>query len=103
VARLREAEARKTYDELSKFVAQQDVVDSIERAAKDKRLLRKAKANPKAYLEADGHRLPANTQVKILQQRVQVSGTITLCVQVCRQVGPFLFCVQICITVVFQT
>ena len=93
---------RQSFHELSGFVSRQDVVNSLERAAKDKKLLWKAKTNPEAFLRAEGRTLPARAKFTISQERTAVSGQIRLCVRVCRLVGRFLVCVQICITIIFQ-
>jgi hypothetical protein len=96
------AKATKSFDELSAFVSRQDVVDALNKAGKDRRLLRLAKSDPKAFLLGEGIKLPPRSEVTILQKRVAVSGQITICVQVCRQIGRFMVCAQICITIVFQ-
>ena len=99
--RVPSSKARQALTELSALVASQDVADALEKAAKDKRLLRKAMANPTGFLRGENIKLPPRAKFKISQLRPGVSGRITICIQVCRQIGRFMFCVQICISIVF--
>jgi hypothetical protein len=94
---------RQTFSELSTFLSRPDLIDALERAANDRALLRQAKANPRAFLRAQGINVPPRTDLEVLQRRATVSGRITICVRICRRFGPIQACADICITVVFQT
>jgi len=96
---------RETLDELSRFVARQEVVDALEKAGQDKQILKQAKADPKGYLRSEGLILPPGADAKILQQSAAVSaqkasGKITVSITVCRKVGKATVCATISITVV---
>jgi len=97
------SKTKKSFAELSAFVSRQDVVDALDKACRNKKLLRQAKSDPRRFLQGEGITLPPRSEITILQRRVAVSGQITICVQVCRQIGRFLVCAQVCITIVFQT
>jgi len=94
--------ARQTFIELSQFASNQDVVNALNKAGRNKLLLREAKANPKKYLTNEGIKAPTGATLSISQSRPTVSGQITICFQVCRQLGRVLVCAQICVTIVFQ-
>ena len=95
--KMQTAKATRAYDQLSKFVARQDVVDALEKAAKSPALFRKAKADPKAFLESEGIKVPARTELTIARQAGAPSGSLILCLIVCIVIGRFFFCVRICV------
>jgi hypothetical protein len=81
-------------------VARQDVVDALEKAAKSPTLLRKAKADPKAFLESEGIKVPARSQITIARQAGSPTGGGRIfCLTICIILGRFFFCVRICIIV----
>jgi hypothetical protein len=97
--KLQAAKTRSVLDELSKFANQQAVVDAIERAGKDRALLRKAKKDARAYLRGEGLELPPRAELTISEQRIAV-GAIRVCLTVCRASGPIIVCVRVCIRIV---
>jgi hypothetical protein len=94
------AKAISTYGELSKFVARQDVVDALEKAAKNQALFRKVKTDAGAFLRSEGIKVPPRTQISVSRQVEVPTRRILFCVYVCRQVGRFLLCTRICIPIV---
>jgi hypothetical protein len=93
---------KRSFDELSKFVSRQDVIDALGKAGKNKALFRKAKADPKAFFRGESIKIPPRTELTIARRAVGVSGQISICVQVCRVILGFTVCVQVCIVIVFQ-
>ena len=91
--------AKRTFDELSKFTNQQGVIDALERAGKDRTLLRSAKRDGKAFLKAEGLSVPARAEVTISERRIAV-GQIRICITVCRRVGSFIVCATVCTRII---
>jgi hypothetical protein len=91
--------AKRTFDELSKFTNQQAVVNALERAGKDRTLLRSAKRDAKAFLKSEGLRLPPRAEVTIAERRIAV-GQIRICITVCRRVGPIVVCATVCTRII---
>ena len=52
MAKIETGRAKLAFDELSAFTNQQPVIDALERAGKDRTLLRRAKRDAKAFLKA---------------------------------------------------
>ena len=77
------AKATRTYNALSKFVARQDVVDALEKATKSPTLFRKAKADPKAFLQSEGVKVPARAQITIARQTGAPTGGRIYCLTIC--------------------
>ena len=90
---------RKTHEELSGFLAKEEIINSFERAIKDRTLLRKAKRDTKAYLKEEGHDLPPQTEFTISEARIIVTGQIRVCIRACRKFGPYTICVEYCKTI----
>jgi hypothetical protein len=99
MARLQTTRARQAFDELSKFANQQAVIDALERAGKNRPLLRKAKRDAKAFLRGEGLTPPPRADVTISERRIAV-GQIRVCVTVCRQIGPVIVCVTVCTRII---
>jgi hypothetical protein len=99
MAKIQTAKARSTFEELSAFTNQQAVIDVLERAGKDRTLLRKAKQDPKAFLKGEGLSLPPRADVTISERRIAV-GQIRICVTVCRVVGPVVVCATVCTRII---
>jgi hypothetical protein len=99
MAKLDTVKARASFDSLSKFVNQQAVVDALDRAGKDRAILRKAKQDAKAFLKDEGLTLPPRTEFTVSEARIAV-GQIRVCLTVCQVSGGRLFCVRICSTII---
>lgn len=99
MAKIQTDRAKRTFDELSKFTNQQAVIDALERAGKDRTLLRSAKRDGKAFLKTEGLRVPARAEVTISERRIAV-GQIRICITVCRQVGSFVVCATVCTRII---
>ena len=96
--KINSAKAQQAFDELSKSLSQQPVIDALQRAGKDRKLLRQAKKDPMKYLSGEGVRLPPRSDVTISELRIPTG--LRLCITVCRRVGPFIFCTRICIPII---
>jgi hypothetical protein len=99
MAKIQAARNQDTFNELSRFVNQQAVVDALERAGKDRPLLRKAKQDPKAFLRGEGLAPPPRTEVTVSERRIAV-GQIRICITVCRQVGSVVVCATVCTRII---
>ena len=99
MARIQTDRAKRSFDELSKFTNQQAVIDALERAGKDRTLLRSAKRDGKAFLKGEGLRIPPRADVTISERRIAV-GQIRICITVCRQVGSFIVCATVCTRII---
>jgi hypothetical protein len=99
MAKIQTTKNRQTYDELSRFANQQSVMDALERAGKDRTLLRKAKQDGKTFLRGEGISLPPRADVTITERRIAV-GQIRICITVCRQVGSAVVCVTLCTRII---
>ena len=95
MAKLDTAKVQKTFAELTKAINQQGVIDAIERAGKNHKLLLQAKKDPKKFLVGEGIRLPPRAEVTISTERISV-GVFRFCITICRRVGPVIVCVRIC-------
>ena len=99
MATMQTAKAKQTFDELSKFTNQQAVIDALERAGKNRALLRRAKQDGKAFLKAEGLTLPPRADVTISERRIAV-GQIRICITVCRRVGSVVVCATVCTRII---
>jgi hypothetical protein len=99
MAKMQTAKAKRTFEELSAFTNQQGVIDALERAGKNRALLRKAKQDPKAFLKGEGLTLPPRADVTISERRIVV-GQIRICITICRQVGPVVVCATVCTRII---
>jgi hypothetical protein len=99
MARIQTDRAKRTFDELSRFTNQQAVIDALERAGKDRALLRRAKRDGKAFLKAEGLSVPPRAEVTISERRIAV-GQIRICITVCRRVGSFIVCATVCTRII---
>ena len=99
MAKIQTDQAKRTFDELSKFTNQEAVIDSLERAGKDRALLRAAKRDAKAFLKEAGLRLPPRADVTISERRIAV-GQIRICITVCRRVGSVVVCATVCTRII---
>jgi hypothetical protein len=99
MAKLPSDKARRAFDELSTFANQQVVIDALERAGKERRVLRKAKQDGKAFLRGEGIKLPPRADVTISERRIAV-GRIRICITVCRQVGSVVVCATVCTRII---
>ena len=88
------AAVRKRLDQINTIILNPKLHEALNEAAKDRQLLRQAKANPRTFLRRQGVAVPTALQVKI-------SGTIRVCVRICGRVGPVIICVEICGTITF--
>jgi len=95
MAKLDTAKVQKTFAELTKAINQQGVVDAMERAGKNHKLLIQAKKDAKKFLRAEGIRLPPRAEVTVSSERISV-GAIRICITICRRVGPIIVCARFC-------
>lgn len=89
----------RSFDELSSFVSRQDVIDALEKAAKNNTLLRKAKADAKTFFRGEGIKLPPRADLTISARRV--TGQLTVCVEGCTTVLGIRVCAKACIVIAF--
>lgn len=61
--------AREQLDQLTAIALSDDLNKALQKVGKDKALLAKVTANPKAFLKAQGFTLPANSQVEMKVRR----------------------------------
>jgi hypothetical protein len=99
MAKIQTARAKRTFDELSAFTNQQSVIDALERAGKDRALLRSAKKDGRAFLKGEGLRLPPRADVTISERRIAINR-IRICITVCRRVGPVIVCATVCTRII---
>jgi len=79
------AATNKKFEELSDFISNPDFHAALKKAGKDKQLLRKAKADPKAYFNGEGVPPPPNADVTVSQLEAEggVKGKVKVTVDVC--------------------
>jgi hypothetical protein len=99
MATIQTARAKRTFDELSAFTNQQAVIDALERAGKERTLLRSAKRDAKAFLKGEGLAPPPRADVTISERRISVNQ-IRICITVCRRVGSFIVCATVCTRII---
>ena len=99
MAKIQTDRAKRTFDELSAFTNQQPVIDALERAGKDRTLLRSAKRDGKAFLKGEGLTPPSRADVTISERRISVNQ-IRICITVCRRVGNFIVCATVCTRII---
>jgi len=95
---------RQMYGTLSDFMSRQEVIDSFEKTAKNEQLFKKAMASPKAFLRAEGFKLPSRTDFSITQQRTKLTGRIIIlrCFILCFRIGGRIICIRHCIIIVIR-
>ncbi|MGH7905802.1 MAG: hypothetical protein ACREP6_04165 [Candidatus Binataceae bacterium] len=99
MAKLDTPKTQSAFEELSNFASQQAIMNALERAGKDRKLLRKAKRDARAFLEDEGLKPPPRTDITVSERRIGV-GQIRVCITVCRVVGSFVVCVTICTRII---
>jgi hypothetical protein len=88
--------------QVNQLFEQPKVPETIEALARDNKLFLKAKANPRAFLEGRGIKLPSGADVDLEHTVVALKLRITvrICITVCVRVGNFILCTRVCGTVV---
>lgn len=75
---------RNTFIVLSDYMSNPGLLAALEKAGKDKQILRMAKANPKEFFKHEGvPPPPPRADVTIAQVKVKVTGKITVTLKVC--------------------
>ncbi len=96
---LRPTEMRKANRKAIAFLSRGDVLKTIEAAGADPKQFKQLLSNPIAHFKRAGVPIPRNALITASTRGI--SGSITICVQVCFVVLGFTICVQVCGSVVF--
>jgi hypothetical protein len=81
------------------FLARADVLKAIHEAAVDPQQLKRLLSNPIAYFKRANVPIPRGALITASTRAI--SGSITICVQVCFVVRGFTICIQVCGSIVF--
>jgi hypothetical protein len=87
---------QRAYAKLVAFLSQPEAREALERASKSKRLLRKAVADPKAFLKSEGLKPPARSELSIFRQPLpEARFALPVPIWVCIRIGPIWICIDI--------
>jgi hypothetical protein len=88
------AQVLKLSNDIQKLILSDKMQKALVEASGEPELLKRAKADPRAFFEKRGVSLPKSYTLRL-------SGTVTICVTVCGTVAGVRVCVQVCGTIRF--